>query len=702
MHDGEPIDGATDELGGGDMDRARLDAMIRAATTAFMVAATAWSGTAAAKPDAAYEGARRAELAAVAPDAVADWDQANADRQANRIDAARAGYRRVVDRAPRFDAALRRLCSIEPDPARAVATCRRAIALRRSWENEAALAVALLHTSTVDTPNLGEADSLADAALRDAPDEPSVLAIDGEIALARDDVARFDRDLTSLRRVAPDAPETYLTAIDGALAHGDPAAAQREVSRAEAAHAFPPEDVALLRAHIVEVSRPSFTARAVTLAERIAAAWVVCAGALLLLGIGLSRATVRAAAQTDDAGDGSAIGGTAHVKRAYAAVIGGASLFFYLSLPLVVVAEIAVFGALLYACFAIGRIPIKLVLVAFVVLAVSLAAIVRSVWIVVFPKPPEDPGLPIERGRFPRLDRLLADVAARMETRAVDRVFLSTGAEVAVFERGNVVATALGRGQRCLVLGAAVLDGLRIGALRAVLAHEYGHLKNEDTSGGSFSFAVRRSMNEMLGALAKSGAATWYNPAWLFAKYAYLAFVRLTHGATRLQEVLADRWAVSTCGGAAFAEGLEHVIRRSIAFDAHIEKSLDEILGGKARPLANLYTYRPEKAAAPDEIARIAQQALEREASAYDSHPAPRERIRAAHARDAGRSAMAKEAGDDDEAWHLLDDRAALEAALTERLCERVLDVYGVTVRRAPAEAAGATTAVETGAAPPA
>ena len=51
-----------------------------------------------------------------------------------------------------------------------------------------------------------------------------------------------------------------------------------------------------------------------------------------------------------------------------------------------------------------------------------------------------------------------------------------------------------GRAERCLILGVGVLEGLKIGPFKAVLAHEYGHFTNKDTAGGGFALAVRRSL----------------------------------------------------------------------------------------------------------------------------------------------------------------------------------------------------------------
>ena len=46
------------------------------------------------------------------------------------------------------------------------------------------------------------------------------------------------------------------------------------------------------------------------------------------------------------------------------------------------------------------------------------------------------------------------------------------------------------KAQRLLILGVGVLDGFRLNAFRAVIAHEYGYFSNRDTAGGDVAFPV--------------------------------------------------------------------------------------------------------------------------------------------------------------------------------------------------------------------
>ena len=328
---------------------------------------------------------------------------------------------------------------------------------------------------------------------------------------------------------------------------------------------------------------------------------------------------------------------------------------------------VALAGSLLYATFAIGHIPVKLVILIVVVAGVTLWGMAKSLFIRV---PDEDPGMRLDLSREPKLRALLDDVAKRIGTRAVDNVYLTPGTDVAVMERGK------GRKkERCLILGVAALDGFQLRPFKAVLGHEYGHFTNRDTAGGTFALAVRNSLGATAVALAEGGAAAWYNPAWLFVNGFNRVFLRISQGASRLQEVLADRWATFAYGADAFERGLRHVVERSVRFDAHIGVTLKEVVDGQ-KPLMNLYTYTPS-ADGEDLSADIAE-ALNRKSSPYDSHPAPNERFALVHAlRNRSRRL---EPDDELPTWSVFSDPDALQHAMTAQVRENVRVNYGVEI----------------------
>ena len=212
-------------------------------------------------------------------------------------------------------------------------------------------------------------------------------------------------------------------------------------------------------------------------------------------------------------------------------------------------------------------------------------------------------------------------------------MYLVPGADIAVLERGSVLEKFRGTSERCFILGVAVLDGMSARELKAILAHEYGHFSNRDTAGGGLALAVRRSILLFAEGLAREGMATNVNPSWLFVTSFHKLFLRISQGASRLQEVLADRWAVYAYGADAFEGGLRHAIERELRFDLDTDAYLEAIIESK-QPLRNLYEESLGHVSDDPEqgIDGRVQAILEAEPSPFDSHPRPVDRFRWARA----------------------------------------------------------------------
>jgi len=313
------------------------------------------------------------------------------------------------------------------------------------------------------------------------------------------------------------------------------------------------------------------------------------------------------------------------------------------------------------------------ILIAFLTL-VTMWAVLRSLFV---RGARSDPGEVLDLAAEPRLRSVLEEVADRVGTRPVDTVFLTPGTDVAVFERG--AGLKVGReGERCLILGLGVLEGMKLGAWKAILAHEYGHFVNRDTAGGGMALAVRRSIMTMAISMARGGAAGWYNPAWWFVRGFDAAFMRVSQGASRLQEVLADRWAALSYGAPAFRDGLTHVITASVRFEAVTDATIKRALHDKV-PVANLYRHTaPLSVADTLEVERVTQEALTREPGAYDSHPSPAQRFAWVEKVAAAAPPRPADPADEDEAWSMFQDREELEVYMTATVRTNVEQNYGV------------------------
>jgi Zn-dependent protease with chaperone function len=187
-----------------------------------------------------------------------------------------------------------------------------------------------------------------------------------------------------------------------------------------------------------------------------------------------------------------------------------------------------------------------------------------------------------------------------------------------------ISAKAQDKAQRILILGAGVLNGFRENSFRAVLAHEYGHFVHRDTAGGEVAMRVNNDMIKFANAMIMSGQAVWWNLAFQFLRLYHFIFRRIGHGASRLQEVMADRMAALNYGAESFEEGLRHVIRRSVEFQHMAHREIDEAVKS-GRALQNLYDLSLEKESSVEEEINTA---LNRQTSEDDTHPSPMVRFR--------------------------------------------------------------------------
>ena len=616
------------------------------------------------------------QLEAADRTAVPAWREANTARENGQHEQAARLYAGVYARVPSFIHALRRQGGEELAMGRrdlALQHLRDAVTITRSADNLAALAAALITFKDNGKPSqqeLDEAKTLAFEAAKKDPRDTYPQGVLAQIAIVSDDLDMLRRATEKLEVLAPDDVMTHMFRVSIAATEGHWSEAQAALQRAKEA-GLPPAAYADMKQQLD--SATPFYVRWWKPAAMALGGWIGGFALLLAAGFVLSTIAVRAARKPPQHIGENTTGLSKGVRRAYSAVLTLSCLFYYASIPIVIVLTLAAGGAIIYACFALGRIPVKLVIAVVVIVGVTVVSMIKSL----MHRPEDvDPGTKLDLAKEPKLRAFLDEVAKRIGTRPVDNVYLTPGTNVAVMER-----TSRKPKERCLILGVAALDGLKIRPLKAILGHEYGHFSNRDTAGGAFALSVRNSLGTTAYGLAEGGAAAWYNPAWLFVNGFNRVFLRISEGASRLQEVLADRWAVFAYGADAFEAGLRHVIERSVRFDAHVGATLNEVVNSKAA-LANLYTYEPAKRAEENDITREVAEALNRRASAYDSHPAPMERFALVHA--LPNRSRRLEPNDDDPAWSLFTHPIELQHLMTVQACANVRANYGVDIRVAP------------------
>jgi hypothetical protein len=327
----------------------------------------------------------------------------------------------------------------------------------------------------------------------------------------------------------------------------------------------------------------------------------------------------------------------------------------------VVFLVIIVAASITYAFLMLGRIPIKLVAILAIGGLVTIVTLIRSLFIKV---EDVDPGRSLNYDEAPELWDLTRTVAAAVNTRPVDEIRITPGTDLAVYEKGTKRERSQDKAQRVLILGIGVLNDFKQNGFRAVLAHEYGHFTHRDTAGGDVAIRVNNDMVKFAHAMIANDQARWWNVAFQFLRIYHFIFRRISHGATRLQEVLADRIAALKYGPLAFEEGLTHVVQKSVEFHHLAAKEIEASVEAR-RALQNLYELRLDQSS---NLQQEIEESLNRKTSEDDTHPSPNDRFRLTR-----RISSVNEVPATGTVWDLFKNREALTNEMTSLIQS---DVY--------------------------
>jgi len=288
--------------------------------------------------------------------------------------------------------------------------------------------------------------------------------------------------------------------------------------------------------------------------------------------------------------------------------------FYGLSLSIAGVMLFLVYAEVVYAHRINIRVTLVLVFVAGTILWSILPRIERF----------HPPGPRLQREQHPKLFALIEAVARQTGQAMPAEVYLLADVNAFVAQYGGF----LGLGSRRIMgIGLPLLQILDQGQIKAVLAHEFGHLYGGDTRLGPWIYQTRAAMIRTVGNLGNSILQ------WPFRKYTEL-FLRITQAISRRQELVADELSVQVAGTQAAIDCLNIINRVAPAFNAYWEQEIVPVLDyGCLPPLTNGFSHFMQV----EEIARAMDRSQEeafkvQKAETYASHPAPSERMAAIRA----------------------------------------------------------------------
>jgi len=604
-----------------------------------------------------------AELETLSPGSVGDFKAATEAMDAQKYDQAVELYLKVNQHAPNFDAALRRLggCLVlagKPDAG--FAYMEQALEISRSPENLISLAQSLAYPG-VGKEGTREQKSRAYELAKEAnrlssqSSDPDYLVLQTQLAMDLEKINDFRSATEQLVAKHPDLMATHF--YNAILAAYDEKwiKAEEEIKVAQSLGLAPEIAQKFLDSGVQTRAR---VWHYLYYSLYLVGAWIFGLIALFLIGKLMSRKTLSSLERANPNSPTSQSELT--LRKWYRLLINVAGFYYYISLPVVMFLVIIVAGSITYGFLMLGRIPIKLVAILVIGGLITIYTMIRSLFIKI---ETVDPGRTLNYDEAPGLWDLTRTVAATVNTRPVDEIRITPGTHLAVYEKGTLRERSQDKAQRILLLGTGVLNDFKQNGFRAVLAHEYGHFTNRDTAGGDVAIRVNNDMMKFAHAMIAQEQATRWNVAFQFLRIYHFIFRRISHGATRLQEVLADRVAALMYGPLAFEEGLTHVIRKSVEFHHLAAKEIDDCVQAR-RALQNLYELRVDQN--PD-LEQEIDQSLNRETSEDDTHPCPNDRFRLMR-----KIAGANELPATGMVWDLFKNREALTNEMTSLIQSEV------------------------------
>jgi Zn-dependent protease with chaperone function len=558
------------------------------------------------------------QLGLIDPSLIKTYRAGTQALDSNRQALADSLYMIIYSKAPTFDPVIRRLGNlriVQGKTKEGIILCKKAVEINHSAFN--LLALAYCYVVARDSANLNHAFSI----LKEAEQLPngndmSILAYIAQISLQQQNIDEFRNDVDKLKQLYPDDMLTYYYSAMLSANDKNWFQAKKEILLAQQ-KGMPSKYVVQfldsgVNSHVRQYKLAIYFGILVGV-------WMVGLLFLFLVGKLFSNLTLKSIGKQgfqslNDKTD-------TWLRSSYKALIHTGGIYYYLSLPIILLLIVLFTIGILYLFLAMGHIPIQLMLFLIIGSATTIYSMVKSLLVKVTYT---DPGRELANEEAPGLYALTEEVAKVMGTRPIDEIRITHGTDLAVYERGSRSEKQHDKATRILILGTGILKDFKKNDFKAVLAHEYGHFSHRDTAGGEIALRVQNDMNKYIYALYMARQATRWNIAFHFLRLYSFIFRRISHGSTRLQEILADRVAARTFGIKAFENGLTYVIRREIEYTNCTNIEILSAVNSK-RPLNNLYELTVEsESLITDELSK----AICRKTSENDTHPSPIDRFR--------------------------------------------------------------------------
>lgn len=253
--------------------------------------------------------------------------------------------------------------------------------------------------------------------------------------------------------------------------------------------------------------------------------------------------------------------------------------------------------------------------------------LMRAMWV----KIPTPNGLKLTREQTPRLFHLVDELSKKLQTPRIHHILIDIEYNAAMAQVPKF--GPIGWSTNYLILGLPLLQVLSPEQLRAVIAHELGHLSGNHGRFSRWIYHSRQTWGRLLNQLKSNqdqlttaifeAFLKWYGP--FFNAYTFVL--------ARTQEYEADQAAAEFAGISYAAEALIETDIKATFLTEVYWPSVFQKAETEPEPVAGVYAEIPRvlyhDGIDPALVTKVLKQALGAETSYDDTHPSLRERLQA-------------------------------------------------------------------------
>jgi len=260
-----------------------------------------------------------------------------------------------------------------------------------------------------------------------------------------------------------------------------------------------------------------------------------------------------------------------------------------------------------------------------VLLLIPVWVIVRSLW-VTFP-PPQ--GLRLSRHQVPRLFALVDELTTELQAPRFHNILMNREFNAGVIQIPRL--GIFGWQENYLLLGLPLMQSLSLEQLKAVLAHELGHLSGNHSRFAAWIYRIRKTwmqIGERLHQNDQQGAAILFNH---FLDWYWPSFNAYSFILARMDEYEADRCAAQLAGTYNAAEALINVEIKARFLESSFWSDIQNQVEHQADPPDNAYSsmltvlHRP---ISEEQGNQWLEQSLAQKTNNADTHPCLTDRLK--------------------------------------------------------------------------